>query len=516
MANFTAGTSFSDGVTNDVTAAKLNALIADAVPTSNLSLNSTTGTIANFTASTANVTLGTIPTLTAGTTTSTAATITTVTIPTLTAGTTTSTAASITSGTIQTLTSSTATITGGTFSGSVNSTAGTIGTLNSTTGTIGNLSTTLAGDFTISQGTGTIGTGVITAAKMANPQYTGFRNRIINGNMRIDQRNNGASITPADGQFSVDRFRFTLSQPSKITCQQNAASVTPPTGFTNYLGITSTSSYSLGSTDNFQLQHPIEGYNISDLNWGSANAQKITISFWVYSSLTGTFGGALYNGASNYFYPFSYSISSSNTWEKKTITINGASSGTWATDNSAGIYIQFSIGAGSSYLGTAGTWGSSVYLGVTGQQQIVSNSGATWYITGIQLEAGSTATDFERRPYGTELALCQRYCLKYCGNASFEDVNCNLIGFNGTTAYGPVYTVVPMRTTPSISSSGLRLVDQTNVISINSIASTGANYSGPYNLNIAVSVASGVTQYRSYQIQANNSTSAYLILSSEL
>ena len=457
MANFTAGTSFSDGVTNDVTAAKLNALIADAVPTSNLSLNSTTGTIANFTASTANVTLGTIPTLTAGTTTSTAAII-----PTLTAGTTTSTAASITSGTIQTLTSSTATITGGTFSGSVNSTSGTIGTLNSTTGTIGNLSTTLAGDFTISQGTGTIGTsavttskindGAVTAIKMANPQYTGFRNRIINGNMRIDQRNNGASITPADGQFSVDRFRFTLSQPSKITCQQNAASVTPPTGFTNYLGITSTSSYSLGSTDNFQLQHPIEGYNISDLNWGSANAQKITISFWVYSSLTGTFGGALYNGASNYFYPFSYSISSSNTWEKKTITINGASSGTWATDNSAGIYIQFSIGAGSSYLGTAGTWGSSVYLGVTGQQQIVSNSGATWYITGIQLEAGSTATDFERRPYGTELALCQRYYYRATSNSAVAQGGVAVfIAPNGNEAAGNNSFPVQMRSAPTIN-----------------------------------------------------------------
>ena len=402
MPNFTAGTSFTDGVTNDVTAAKLNALVADAVPTSSLALASTTGTISNFTASTANITLGTIPTLTAGTTTSTAA--------------------NITNGTIQTLTSSTATITGGTFSGSINS----------TTGTIGNLSTTLAGDFTISQGTGTLGTTGATAATYGTtsdiPRITvdakgritaastvtapvGFRNRIINGDMRIDQRNVGASLTPtASSTYTLDRWSTYASVSSKFSIQQNAGSVTPPSGYKNYLGATSTSSYSVASGNFLGILQRIEGYNVSDLAFGSAGAKTITLSFWVRSSLTGTFGGNLSNSDATRSCPFSYSISSANIWEQKTITIAGDTSGTWLTGNDFGLEILFSLGMGSTYIGgTANTWASAWYGSPSGCVNLVGTNGATLYITGVQLEAGSNATDFERRPYGTELALCQRY-----------------------------------------------------------------------------------------------------------
>jgi hypothetical protein len=371
-------------------------------------------------------------TATGNRTVSTSATITTGTIPNLTAGTTTSTAATITNGTITTgliptLTAGTTTGTAGIF------TSGTIATLNSTTGTIGNLSTTIAGDFTISQGTGTLGTtgatlgtyggatsvpvlainakGQVTSTGTAaiTSGLTGFRNRIINGDMRIDQRNAGASVTPTNTQYLVDRFAATLTQASKYTAQQNAGSVTPPTGFTKYLGITSLSSYSVLTGDTFGLYQYIEGFNTSDLAWGTASASAITLSFWARSSLTGTFGGALINNATDRCYPFSYTISSANTWTKATITIVGDTSGTWATDNSVGIGLRLGLGTGATYSGTSGAWAAGNFVQPTSTVSVVGTNGATFYITGVQLEAGSTATEFERRPYGTELALCQRY-----------------------------------------------------------------------------------------------------------
>jgi hypothetical protein len=238
----------------------------------------------------------------------------------------------------------------------------------------------------------------------------GFRNRIINGDMRIDQRNAGAAITNVAGTlYSVDRFWTFGSQASKFTAQRNAGSVTPPVGFTNYLGVTSSSAYSVGSSEFFQLYQSIEGLNVADLAWGTANAVTVTLSFWVRSSLTGTFGGSLLNGASNRSYPYSYTISAANTWEQKTITIAGDTSGTWATDNSAGIYLGFNLGSGAAASGTAGSWSSTLYRAPTGATSVVGTSGATFYITGVQLEAGSVASPFERRDYGRELIMCQRY-----------------------------------------------------------------------------------------------------------
>ena len=193
-----------------------------------------------------------------------------------------------------------------------------------------------------------------------------LRNRIINGDMRIDQRNAGASITPTNGQYSVDRWACYLSQTSKFSAQQNAASVTPPAGFTNYLGVTSLSAYSITSTDLFLLNQNIEGLNVADLGWGTANAQTITLSFWVRSSLTGTFGGSLRNSALNRSYPFSYTITAANTWEKETITIAGDTSGTWLTTNGVGINLALGLGVGSTYSGTAGSWSGSDFLSATG------------------------------------------------------------------------------------------------------------------------------------------------------
>jgi hypothetical protein len=248
-------------------------------------------------------------------------------------------------------------------------------------------------------------------AQIGGGNYTaGFKNRLINGAMVIDQRNAGASVTPTvNNTYIVDRWSTNITQASKFSVQQNSGSVTPPVGFTNYLGVTSLSAYSVLASDVLAIRQPVEGFNVADLGWGSANAATVTLSFWVRSSLTGTFGGSLQATSNTRSYPFSYTISAANTWEQKTITIVGDTTGTWNTTNGIGMYVGFGLGVGSTYSGTAGSWSGSDYRSPTGATSVVGTNGATFYITGVQLEKGSTATSFDYRPYGTELALCQRY-----------------------------------------------------------------------------------------------------------
>jgi hypothetical protein len=243
------------------------------------------------------------------------------------------------------------------------------------------------------------------------PSSSVFRNRILNGAMQIDQRNAGASVTP-NNTYTLDRWVSYNNQTSKLTVQQNAASVTPPAGFSKYLGVTSSSAYSITSGDYFTVSQLIEGFNTADLGFGTANAATVTLSFWVRSSLTGTFGGCLNNNV-NRSYPFTYTISAANTWEQKSITIPGDTSGTWTgATNASSFGVHFGLGVGSTSSGTAGAWTGSGLLSATGATSVVGTNGATFYITGVQLEKGTTATSFDYRPYGTELALCQRYFYK--------------------------------------------------------------------------------------------------------
>jgi hypothetical protein len=250
----------------------------------------------------------------------------------------------------------------------------------------------------------------------SNAEYgLNFRNRIINGDMRIDQRNAGAAVTinSSTNTFAVDRFcGFGESSDGVYTLQQSSVA---PAGFTNSLIATvTTADTSIGGSQRYFVRQAIEGFNAASLGWGTANASTVTLSFWVRSSLTGTFGGSFMNDEFNRAYPFTYTISAANTWEQKSITLAGDTTGTWLKTNGGGIYVIFSIGAGSLRVGTAGAWQtpSQALFGATGQTNIIATSGATWYLTGVQLEVGSGATPFESRPYGTELALCQRYCYK--------------------------------------------------------------------------------------------------------
>jgi hypothetical protein len=280
-----------------------------------------------------------------------------------------------------------------------------------------------------------------------SPSSAVFRNRLINGSMTIDQRNAGASVTPVNSGYTLDRWSWSLSQASKLTSQQNAGSVTPPVGFTNYLGVTSSSAYSVLSSDYFAVGEAIEVANASDLGWGTANAKTVTLSFQVYSSLTGTFGGSLVNyGSYNYSYPFSYTVSSANTWTQISVTIAGPTSGTWTTTSNSGlILLRFGLGSGSTFSGTANAWAAGNFVQPTGSVSVVGTNGATFYITGCQLERGTNATSFDYRPYGTELALCQRYFYITDTNAGF--------GTNATTTQSAFKTRLPvtMRTSPSLT-----------------------------------------------------------------
>lgn len=292
------------------------------------------------------------------------------------------------------------------------------------------------------------------ARVLSNYPNASLTNKIINGCMRVDQRNSGASVTPASGAYTLDRWVYNASQASKVTIQQNAGSVTPPAGFTNYLGLTVSASanVTIGAGDYFDLEQRIEGFNASDLSWGTANAKPVTLSFWVRSSLTGSFGGSLRNSGSSRSYPFSYSISSANTWEQKFITIAGDTSGTWLSTNGVGIYVGLALGYGSTYgNGTAGAWVGGDVESVTGSVSVVSTNSATFYITGVDLRKGSysTAPTFDMRQYGQELALCQRYFISTLNDSTSKVGFCGA-GYGNYSMYGGAHSFpVQMRATPS-------------------------------------------------------------------
>ena len=345
-----------------------------------------------------------------------------------------------------------------------------------------------------------------------------MKNRIINGAMVIDQRNAGASTTPtSNATYVLDRWNTVLSQASKYSVQQNAGSVTPPVGFTNYLGITSLSAYSSGSTDYFSIRQMIEGFNVADLQWGTANAKTVTLSFWVYSSLTGSFSGSILNSAENRSYPFSFTVSSANTWTQASITIAGDTTGTWLTTNGVGMEVLFNLGSGSAKLSTANSWQAAGYLGVTGSVSVIGTSGATFYITGVQLEVGSSATGFEYRQYGQELALCQRYYYKLNSNGNGRVLSG--FAYSTTLAIAGANFPVPMRIAPtSLEQDGT--AGNYNVWFTNTRSSCSSvpvfNSSTLNNSWVTYTVASTLTAGQAIAGGFENAGASYLAWSAEL
>ena len=346
------------------------------------------------------------------------------------------------------------------------------------------------------------------------PSSSFLRNKIINGDMRIDQRNAGASVSIAGGTaFPVDRYQAVIAQGSGHTTQQ---STTAPSNFVNSILITVGTGASASAGNVSRLYQVIEGVNIADLNWGSAVAQTITLSFWVRSSLTGTFAGGVYNNAANRTYVFTYTINSANTFEYKTITITGDTTGTWLTNTGQGIIVNWDLGTGSTYQGTAGSWAAGAAWATSGSVKLAATSGATFYITGVQLEVGSVATPFERRQYGTELMLCQRYCIKFGGQQAFEPFGVG-VATSGTNASIQLPLPVSMRAAPgaiTVSTASNFLIGYG---SSGAAATAFAFDTAGYNqIMFNVTVSSGPTAGNACRLFANNSTSASIIVATEL
>jgi hypothetical protein len=286
----------------------------------------------------------------------------------------------------------------------------------------------------------------------------GFRNRIINGDMRIDQRNAGAAVTiNGFAVYPVDRFQGSVRPATGTATAQKVSDA--PSGFVESLRLTQASVTAQASDDIYGLIQKIEGYNVADLNFGSASAKTFTLSFWVKSSVTGSFGLALQNiNATRRSYVTTYTVNAANTWEQKTITVAGDTSGTWETTNSTGLTVQWDLGSGSDYqTSTLNAWQTANVFQASGATRWIATAGASWQITGVQLEAGSVATPFERRPFGTELALCQRYFQKL--NAL--TTNNNRIAFGLADSTSRVRTAIPLpvelRAAPTVSATTLAL-----------------------------------------------------------
>jgi hypothetical protein len=285
-----------------------------------------------------------------------------------------------------------------------------------------------------------VAAGGSVAAAFNSHQFMGMRNRIINGDMRIDQRNAGASVT-AFTSYTVDRFQKVTSGAAQSSFQQVADA---PNGFVNSLKFTVTST---DASTTVYIKQAIEGFNTADFMFGTANAKTVTLSFWVKSSVTGTYSVVFINSAFNRSYVTTYSISSADTWEYKTITVAGDTTGTWLANNGIGVELRFAIASGGTTQ-TTGLWGTANAFCASTQTNWANNSGATFYITGVQLEVGSVATPFERRPYGTELALCQRYYYLF---ASGNNANLGVGGYYNSTYVTTTATFpVTMRAAPSL------------------------------------------------------------------
>ena len=274
------------------------------------------------------------------------------------------------------------------------------------------------------------------------------RNRIINGDMRIDQRNAGAAVTinASSATYSVDRWAgFGMASAGVFTLNR---STTAPAGFTNSLAVTcTTADGTIAAGDRYFIDHRIEGFNTADFDFGTASANTVTLSFWVQSSLTGTYCIGFINNGGARSYVAEYTINAADTWEYKTITLTGDTSGTWLSDNGIGVSIRFTLATGTTYQTTANAWSAGNFNATSNQVNWMSSSSSRRFrITGVQLEVGSVATPFEHRSYTDELALCQRYFWKSTGTL--------VIAGQTTGAYGQQQSMifpVQMRATPTMT-----------------------------------------------------------------
>jgi len=338
-----------------------------------------------------------------------------------------------------------------------------------------------------------------------------FRNKIINGDMRIDQRNLGAAV--GANLYPVDRFSnqvtygtLSFQQRSITSTDSNYESGSAPDGFKNSVKISvTTSNSSPATTDRNTFQTNVEGLNHSDLNWGTASAKPITISFWCKASVAGVYSLAIQNYANDLSYCSTFTISSANTWEYKTIVVPGPTSGSWPTTSTSAITVRFGLGMGSLRVATSNnTWLSGDYRQATGALQFTGQAnGSTLYLTGVQFEAGSVATPFEQRPVGMELSLCQRY-YEQIGEPGGADLVLGGVATAGSqTAYYCFSYKVTKRTSVSPVKNGTWTVANSTQPIIGNWTATGFRA-------YATSLAAGLFYTHNDVTQCNFSVSAEL------
>ena len=234
------------------------------------------------------------------------------------------------------------------------------------------------------------------------------RNLIINGNFVVAQRGTSFSNVTSS-QFCLDRFSVDVGGGGAFNVTQDTSA---PEGFDKSLKLeVNTADSSIAAADAYRVTQSIEGQNTAQVDLGASTAKAMALSFYVKSSVTGTYGVGLANSAETENFVAEYTISSANTWEKKTINIPVRTSGTWLTTNGVGIGVRFDLGSGTNYNGTAGQWqttSSKVYR-TSSCVNLIATGSATWFITGVQLEVGQNPTEFEHEPFGVTFDKCERY-----------------------------------------------------------------------------------------------------------
>jgi hypothetical protein len=338
--------------------------------------------------------------------------------------------------------------------------------------------------------------------------------------MVIDQRNAGAAVNGSGGNqtYPVDRYYSQLYNTTGNTTGQQSS--TAPAGFVSSLKLSvQTADAAVGATDQVWYGQNIEGYNFADMNFGSSNAATFTLSFWIYSNVTGTYCVTFKNSAENRGYTAEYTVNASNTWEKKTITVAGDQSGTWLTTNGTGLKVWFVLMAGSSQQTTANTWNAtSGSLATSNQVNFMSSVSNVLFITGVQLERGSTASSFEYRSYTTELQLCQRYAYKRLADGSANDYAPFGIGrYYGTNA-AQLFIPFPvtMRTFPSSITVG-------GIMFVNDLGFGGQTWVSPVlnesscdGATVTGSTTTGITAGYATTFYANSTSVASILFNAEL
>ncbi len=353
----------------------------------------------------------------------------------------------------------------------------------------------------------------VTAAKYVEP--IPFRNIIINGDMSIAQRGTSTSSITGNGYHTIDRFQ-TINTSLGTWTQSQSTDVPSGQGFAKSLKmVCTTADASPASSDLLQLRTAFEGQNLQYLNFGTSSAKSLTLSFWVKSNKTGTYTMVFFHRDATKQFSKSYTISSANTWEKKTITVVGNTANGIDNDNAKSFDIWFNLGAGSNF--TSGSLSSSWEAETeanyaVGQVNLADNTANEWYITGVQLEAGQTASEFEFLPHDVNRRRCDRYFQRILSDSAYTAFGAGTV-YNSTLAPTFVPYRLEMRSSPTFSVSNVLFTQGDSSKGVTSISSTNA---GKSSLYIDLNCSSGMTTGRGGLLLASNNSNAYIQMDAEL